>query len=312
MKHSSQTHCRAQFAFTLVEVLVVIGIIGILIAILLPAVQAAREAMRRVQCQNQLHQIGLALANYHSAYGRLPAGAIRPRGYEDNGRDQPRATWAIGILPMMELMALHELYDATEDTTADSNQAFRETNVPAYQCPSDPNASIMFEPQFGAKFSRSNYAANYGSASWGIEFWDKSEYRGVMGQNTKTAFQHISDGISHTVAVAELQIQPDYSDNRGVWGFHAAGASSVGLDCDTKCMGINDDSSTDWIPYCVSISGNLECHFQNTEESNAGTRSLHPGGAHLLHCDGSVQFTSAQIDVTLLTDQFTSTAGARP
>ncbi len=312
MKRPSSTHFRSQFAFTLIEVLVVIGIIGILIAILLPAVQAAREAMRRAQCQNHLHQIGLALANYHSAYGHLPAGSIRPIGYEDNGRDQPRATWAIGILPMMELTALHEQFDATQDTTADSNQVFRETNIPAYRCPSDPNASILFEPQFGAKFSRSNYAANFGSASWGIEFWNKTDYRGVMGQNTKVAFQHISDGISHTVAVAEIQIQPDYSDNRGVWAFPAAGASSVGLDCDTKCMGINDDSSTDWIPYCVSIPGSLECNFQNTAESNAGPRSLHPGGAHLLHCDGSVHFTAAQTDVKVLTNQFTSVAGSRP
>ena len=100
----------------------------------------------------------------------------------------------------------------------------------------------------GGVISCAGRDANFGSASWGIRFWDKTEYRGVMGQNTKLAFQYISDGLSHTVAVAEIQIQPDYSDNRGVWAFPAAGASSVGLDCDTKCMGINDDSSTDWIP----------------------------------------------------------------
>lgn len=310
MNHRLLPLRNGQLAFTLIEVLVVIGIIGILIALLLPAVQAAREAMRRARCQNQLHQIGLALANYHSAYGHLPAGSIRPQGYEDNGRDKPRTTWAIAILPMMELTALYEQFDATQDTTANSNQAFRETNVPAYRCPSDPNASIMFEPQFGAKFSRGNYAANFGSASWGVEFWDKTEYRGVMGQNTKLAFQHISAGLSNTVAVAELQIQPDHSDNRGVWAFPAAGASGVGLDCDMKCVGINGDSITDWIPYCVSVPGILECNFQNTNESNAGPRSLHPGGAHLLNCDGSVHFTADQIDVKVLSEQFTSATGS--
>ncbi len=311
MRKPSGTQHPHELAFTLIEVLVVIGIVGILVSLILPAVQAAREAMRRAQCQNHLHQIGLALANYHSAFGHLPAAAIRPPDLEDNGRDQPRATWAIAILPMMELGTLHEKYDATQDTTSEANKEFRETIVSAYRCPSDQNASVMFEPQLGAKFSRSNYAANFGSGSWGVKFWNDTEYRGVMGQNTKVAFQHIRDGLSNTVAVTEIQIQPDYSDNRGVWAFHAAGASSVGLDCDTKCIGINADSSTDWIPFCVSMPGSLECNFQNTTESNAGPRSLHPGGAHLLHSDGSVHFNAVQTDVEVLKDQFTSAAGTR-
>ncbi len=303
---------RPTTAFTMIELLIVIGIIGILIAILLPAVQAAREAMRRGQCLNRMRQIGLALANYHSAFNRLPAGSLRPEGYIDNGRDEPRGTWAIAILPPMDLGSLFESYDGSQPTTAESNRTIRETMVPSYLCPSDPNITLMFQPFFGAQYSRSHYAANYGSASWGVEFWEETQYRGVMGQNTRVKFSHISDGLSNTVAVGELRSQADASDNRGVWAFHAAGASSIGLDCDVECRGINDNGSGDWVPYCVPIANNLGCNFQNTAESNAGPRSLHPGGAHLLHCDGSVHFNSAEMDLKLLADLFTSMSGGSP
>ena len=130
-----------------------------------------------------------------------------------------------------------------------------------------------------------------------------------MGQNTRLAFSHIADGLSQTVAIAEISVQGDYSDNRGVWAFHAAGASSVGLDCDVKCQGINGDSESDFIPYCISNPNGLKCSFQNTEESNAGPRSLHPGGAQLLNCDGSVQFVAQEINIKILVDRFTSLAG---
>ncbi|TWT75281.1 putative major pilin subunit [Allorhodopirellula solitaria] len=296
-----------RFGFTLIELLVVIGIIGILLAISLPAVQAVREAARKTQCQNHLKQVGLALANYHSAFGRLPAAAIRPQGFVDNARDRPRATWAIAILPMIEQGPLYDLYDARFDTTADANRQFRETSVASYRCPSDPNGDVLFEPRSGARFSRSNYAANFGSASWGQRFWEDTAYRGVMGQNVGLRLTDIRDGTSQTVAVAEIRTQADYGDNRGVWAHPAAGASSVGLDCDKQCRGINDESHSDWIPYCTSMIGNnLECHSQNTEESNAGPRSLHPGGAFLLFCDGSVRFASEQISVEVLAAEFTS------
>lgn len=295
-----------RFGFTLVELLVTIAIIGLLLAIMLPAVQAVRESVRKTQCQNNLKQIGLALANYHGSFGRLPPASIRPRGFVDNGRDRPRSTWAIAILPMLEQGPLYEMYDSNVDTTADVNRNFRETVVAAYRCPSDPYADVWFEPQVNARFSRGNYAANFGSASWGRRFWADTQYRGVMGQNAGLRFTDITDGTSETVAVAEIRAQPDYGDNRGVWAHPAAGASSVGLDCDKQCRGINDESHSDWIPYCTPMAGNLDCHTQNTEESNAGPRSLHPGGAFLLFCDGSVRFGTEQTNVEVLAAQFTS------
>jgi Protein of unknown function (DUF1559) len=127
-----------------------------------------------------------------------------------------------------------------------------------------------------------------------------------MGQNTRVSLPEISDGTSHTVAVAEVLAAPDHGDNRGAWAFPAAGSSSIGLDCDQKCQGINGDPHTDWIPYCSSVGTTLPCNFQNNEESNAGPRSQHPSGAMLLNCDGSVEFTAANIDIEILNRRFTS------
>ena len=295
-----------RLAFTLIELLIVLGVIGVLLAIALPAVQNVRAAARRTQCQNHLKQTGLALANYHSRGKHLPPACIRPDGFLDNGREHPRSTWAIAILPMMERANLHSSFDPTIDTTDPGNRTLRESVVPEYQCPSDFNTNIMFEPFPDVKFSRGNYAANFGSTSWGVETWNDLHYRGVMGQNTRLRLSDIIDGTSQTVVVAEIRAQPDFGDNRGVWAHVAPGSSSVGLDCDQQCRGINDDSASDWIPYCIPVSGGLDCHTQNNGHSNAGPRSLHTGGCFLLFCDGSVRFTTESIDQQVLVASFTS------
>ena len=292
--------------FTLIELLIGIGIMGVLVAMLLPAVQAVRESSRKTQCQSNLRQIGLALTNYHSAFGRLPAASIRPDAYIDDGRNHPRATWSIAILTMLELGSVYELYDSAYESTAPANREFCRTIVSAYRCPSAVDQEIAFEPSEGALFSRGNYAANFGSGSWGIRYWDDLKYRGVMGQNSQLALSSIVDGTSQTVAVAEVLAVSDYADNRGAWAFSAPGSSCLGLDCDTACQGINGDPSSDWIPYCPSSPSTLPCNFQNNELSNSGPRSQHSGGAMLLSCDGSVEFTSDTIDIDVLVARFTS------
>jgi type II secretory pathway pseudopilin PulG len=289
----------------LTELLVVIGLIAVLAGLLLPAVQAAREAMRRTQCQNNLKQLGLGLANYHAAMGTFPAACLRPQGFLDNGRDQPRATWAIAILAHIEQQPLMNQFDGRFNTHDPRNADLREALVAVYRCPSDMGTTLPFEPILGARYARGSYAANYGSGSWGNVYWKDAKYRGVMGQNVGLRYADIADGTSSTVCIAEIRAHWERRDNRGAWAFHAPGASSVGLDCDNRCRGINDDPGSDWIPYCSAVH-RFECHFQNNSDSNAGPRSLHRQGAHLLMCDGATRFFSDSTDLNELAARFTS------
>ena len=291
---------------TLIELLVVIAVIGVLIALLLPAVQMAREAARRTECRNHLKQIGLALENYHSTHGIYPPASIRAPAFLDNGRDDPRSTWTISILPFMDAAPLYNSYQPLLSTDEPPNQGLRNATIPGYRCPSDFGADVLFEPRLGITYRRGNYGANFGAGSWGSDDWKQAIYRGVMGQNVAVSHAGITDGASQTVLVAELRIQPSLRDNRGAWAFHAAGSASVGLDCDTLCQGINGDSKSDWIPFCDPVPTALSCTFQNDVDSNSGPRSQHRPGAHLLLGDGSVRFVSENVDQTTLNAMFTS------
>ncbi|MFW5693503.1 MAG: DUF1559 domain-containing protein, partial [Thermoguttaceae bacterium] len=139
-KHQSELANHKSQAFTLVELLVVIAIIGILIALLLPAVQSAREAARRMQCSNNLKQIGLALHNYHTAHKTLPYGANFGQG--------TGATWAAMILPYLEQQNVYDAFDFTLPVWHEQNEQAVQSVIPAYICPSDPASS---EPLQGGR-----------------------------------------------------------------------------------------------------------------------------------------------------------------
>ena len=297
---------RSRTGMTLIELLVVIAIIAILIALLIPAVQMVRESARKTECRNHLKQIGLALENYHATNHIYPPASIRATPFLNNGRDEPRSTWTISILPYLDASPLFKSYDSTLSTDDPANIKLRATSIPAMLCPTDTGSEIPFEPRLGIIYRRGNYGANFGAASWGSDDWLQLKYRGVMGQNVAVRHPDITDGASQTVVVAELRIQPSPRDNRGVWAFHSAGSASVGLDCDSLCRGINSDPTSDWIPFCDPIPGGMPCSFQNNVDSNAGPRSQHRGGAHLLLADGSVRFANQSVSQTTLNAIFTS------
>ncbi len=297
---------RSRAGMTLIELLVVIAIIAILMALLIPAVQMARESARRTECRNHLKQIGLALENYHATNRIYPPASIREPAFLNNGRDEPRSVWTISILPFLDASALYESYLPTVSTEDSANKQLRDASVPGYLCPTDTGSEIPFEPRLGITYRRGNYGANFGAASWGTDDWQQVKYRGVMGQNVAVRHADITDGASQTVLVAELRIQSSPRDNRGVWAFPAAGSASVGLDCDSLCRGINSDSSSDWIPFCDPLPNGLNCSFQNDVDSNAGPRSQHGHGAHVLHGDGSIRFVNASVSQTTLNALFTS------
>ncbi len=190
--------------FTLVELLVVIAIIGILIALLLPAVQAAREAARRSQCSNNLKQIGLALQNYHDTYKTFPPEAVFGKASTAVPKPAYHHTWCTAILPFMEQQPL---YDSVDFTQRAWGQAIVSTVVPAFLCPSDDGYGT--NPSETHNLAVTHYVASEGYHWWpgaavpGFSFAPSADYQGVFAGGQATKMAKITDGTSNTILVAE-------------------------------------------------------------------------------------------------------------
>jgi prepilin-type N-terminal cleavage/methylation domain-containing protein/prepilin-type processing-associated H-X9-DG protein len=209
----------ARTGFTLVELLVVIAIIGILVAFLLPAVQAAREASRRSQCQNNLKQIGLAVQNHHDARRAFPMGR--------NGIDQKAVSWAFFLLPYMEETAIYNSWDRNAKSFEPTNDATMRTPIESYACPSRRRAAAdrNFDnnnsppPAIGIGVGTlADYAANAGirlftgmtsDENSGGVFGNYS--RGVAGpifSGSHISARQVEDGLSKTIAIGERHLPP--------------------------------------------------------------------------------------------------------
>lgn len=204
--------------FTLVELLVVIAIIGILIGLLLPAVQSAREAARRMQCSNNLKQIGLALHNYESAHRRFPPGFIsRVTGTWSGGGNDPIPESGPGwsffamILPHLEQANLHTTINFNLPITHVVNQAARSTKVKEYQCPSDTwNEPVTVWPTtLGiADLAPASYIGCLGggdpaNAPAYTAMYEQQPFNGMFHRNTAIRHADIIDGTSNTIAIGE-------------------------------------------------------------------------------------------------------------
>jgi prepilin-type N-terminal cleavage/methylation domain-containing protein len=200
--------------FTLVELLVVIAIIGILIALLLPAVQAARESARRTQCMTQLKEIGLAIQNHHDTKGHFPTGR--------NTRDQFGVSWAFELLPQLEERTAYDAYVPTERVDSQLNAAAMRTPIPVYACPSrrDAAADRDFDnddeaPLVRAAATLGDYAGNAGfEEDTGMEGTDFTQsgidlaLAGPIFSGSKIKARQVTDGLSKTLAVGERHIPP--------------------------------------------------------------------------------------------------------
>lgn len=215
---------RRNAGFTLVELLVVIAIIGVLVGLLLPAVQAAREAARRMQCSNNLKQIGLAMHNYETALRRLPPSHIAPW----NG-DAADGGWGAVLLPYLEQSALYDRYDWNTHWWEDGNQRVVASPVATYQCPSDSGGeevirgivSTHFNPASAfdnpdAHAAMGDYVTIHGSLPFNGPPGDigligaLSVYNPSPGANSslgRPALSWITDGMSNTIAFAEQSMR---------------------------------------------------------------------------------------------------------
>lgn len=241
-------------AFTLVELLVVITIIGILIALLLPAVQAARAAARRAQCNNNLKQLSLACLAYAEHFGELPPASLwsQHSDMDQVNNDQLGSNWVIMILPFIEHQGLYDAFDLKLPINHDDNAEARATQLPIMLCPSDeynqrPYSGVpgnINNSNHGANWARGNYGANGGTAfhshgycgyayveNWAcagrLSAWKDTRARGVMGPDFSSKISQIRDGTSNTIMLGELRAGIVTIDPRGTWALAGAGPSAA-------------------------------------------------------------------------------------
>jgi prepilin-type N-terminal cleavage/methylation domain-containing protein/prepilin-type processing-associated H-X9-DG protein len=283
---------RKQCGFTLVELLVVIAIIGILIALLLPAVQAAREAARRTQCVNHLKQWGLSMQMHHDTKKRLPLGCTF----------DPRQTWVMRLWPFIEETNLAAQNNEAADfelppmTIAGTLNGLAGQYVSLYRCPSDYGSDQTVGTY---QRRRGNYVVNWGNATFGGAFRNTdlvgfpgiapfSHVSGRTNQPRETWFADVTDGTSKTLMMSEYLIaqspedndwRGDIHNNEGVFRFHTLQTPNTTAP-DVIANGWFQEAGDPAMP---AVAGTF------ARQQNAA-RSRHTSGVNALLCDGSVAF----------------------
>ncbi len=283
---------RRRRGFTLIELLVVISVIGVLIALLLPAVQAAREAARRAQCINNLKQMGLALTNYHDTALAFPPGYLAASRFIDGETDTaPGWGWASMILPQLEQGALYSAINTWLPVQAPANTTATRTLVRAFLCPSDqppPSGTFPVGDGLGntvATVTASSYAASTGDDASDVALGLNNDGlgRGPFFRNSAIRIADITDGTSQTVMIVERA----WGITEGTW----TGAIAGGVVLRGPFNPCPGSASATYLAPCLVLA---HCHMLNTNaDSDSGLddpSSFHPGGANILFGDGSVRF----------------------
>ncbi len=281
---------RGRDAFTLIELLVVIAIIAVLIALLLPAVQSAREAARRIQCTNNVKQLGLALHNYHDVHGRFAPGSIQvttPATYR-----QPFIT---SLLPFLEQGNLTSSFNFNVSFQHDANGTTRAARVNAFDCPSDQK--VVFVNNGGTVTDvKGSYGVNWGQNTYGDQV-----LAATFGLNYGASLAEITDGTSNTFLMAEqIQLpqpagQPvNVIDRRGrIWSDQPSShqiSTRNGPNSQVPDLGACWPATDPRKAPCVRRTAQGPTHYM-------ASRSKHAGGVNVLLGDGSVRFIKDSISI---------------
>jgi len=334
---------RDRLGFTLVELLVVIAIIGILIALLLPAVQAAREAARRSQCSNNLKQIGLGLHNYHESYNTFPFCWMA----EMVGTTANIQVWGTRILPYIEQMPLYQKYDSRTPVYQEavgfghsasvitSNIEVISTPLTTFMCPSAPGSDRVFDvlvpaaalgvagiPDLHTRMAASDYIAttgverDYATRAFGTSSVQRygvmREIKRLPGTNSvyTSRMADVTDGTSNTVIVGERVGGPNIWRKRTptapTTGSAVHGANGAGWGELLNGENWINGANTDG---SSPASGGGPCAINCNSIRGESFYSFHPGGVHFLVTDGSVTFVSETVEPRILASMITRSNG---
>lgn len=298
--------------FTLIELLVVIALIAILVSLLLPAVQSVREAARRTECQNHLHQIGLALHNYEATYRMFPKGGplanLSAANPENTVGTYRIASWGTAILPYTEQNTLYQQIDLNLWYLHPKNQPATGQHISFFTCPSNPDAEKK-KPNGDRTTSPELYGRNDYTGNWGVRgigcptSWCTNTYQWDLGesgsdprgpivspQNPNISQKNVTDGLTNTIFIGEAP-----TALHGLW----AGQKNV-QEQSSPINALNTTVTQAFAQYASCTVYPWQTASTKFCDFGQDYHSYHPGGAQFVMGDGSVKLVTENVNLVLL------------